>query len=158
MTNNDSVSEDMMRTVQPRCNRSKRGMTLIEVLLVVTILLVIASAVVPRLVNRQEQANIDATRISIKGLAQALKLYAVDHDGMYPSASEGLDALLAETAGDTSWNGPYLESPPRDAWRRDFKYVFPAVKSNQPFDLSSGGPDGVHGNGDDVCNWEGDAA
>ncbi|MEE2937883.1 MAG: prepilin-type N-terminal cleavage/methylation domain-containing protein, partial [Planctomycetota bacterium] len=48
----------------------RQGMTLIEVLLVVTILLVIASAVVPRLVNRQEKANVDTTKISLKGLEQ----------------------------------------------------------------------------------------
>jgi general secretion pathway protein G len=131
-------------------------MTLIEVLLVVTILLVIASAVVPRLVNRQEKANVDTTKISLKGLEQALKLYAIDHDGRYPSGGQGIDALIVcpDSKQADLWQGPYLEDLPRDAWRREFQYVYPASKSTKPFDLSSSGPDGVHGNEDDVANWD----
>ena len=144
----------------PTSGNSKRlqrsAMTLIEVLLVVTILLVIASAVVPRLVNRQEKANADTTRISLKGLEQALKLYAIDHDGRYPSGGQGIAALMeCPDANEADlWQGPYLEDLPKDAWRRDFRYVYPASKSTKPFDLSSGGPDGIHGNDDDIVNWD----
>jgi len=131
-------------------------MTLIEVLLVVTILLVIASAVVPRLVNRQEKANADTTKISLKGLEQALKLYAIDHDGRYPTAGQGIDALIrCPDSNDADlWQGPYLEDLPRDAWRREFQYLYPASKSTKPFDLSSAGADGIHGNEDDIRNWD----
>ncbi len=133
----------------------RSAMTLIEVLLVVAILLVIAGAVVPSLVNRQEQANIDATRISLKGLEQALKLYAIDQDGQYPSQSDGLAALMTAPNGSAAdlWRGPYCEEKPLDAWRREFKYIFPASQSGKPFDLSSTGPDGIPGNEDDINNW-----
>ncbi|HBV65644.1 MAG TPA: type II secretion system protein GspG [Rhodopirellula sp.] len=140
-----------------RVHRSslRSAMTLIEVLLVVAILLVIAGAVVPSLVNRQEQANIDATQISLKGLEQALKLYAIDQDGQYPSKSDGLAALMTAPNGPAAdlWRGPYCEEKPLDAWRREFKYVFPAAQSGKPFDLSSTGPDGIPGNEDDINNW-----
>jgi len=138
-----------------RDDSSRSGMTLIEVLLVVAILLVIAGAVVPRLVNSQEQDNIDATRISLKGLEQALKLYAIDQDGQYPARADGLAALMTSPNGNAAefWRGPYCEEEPLDPWRREFTYVFPAVNSNKPFDLSSSGPDGVPGNDDDINNW-----
>jgi general secretion pathway protein G len=145
-----------MKTSKSESKMIRQGMTLIEVLLVVTILLVIASAVVPRLVNRQEKANVDTTKISLKGLEQALKLYAIDHDGRYPTSAQGIDSLMncPDSNDESFWQGPYLEELPKDAWRRDFRYTHPASKSNKAFDLSSSGPDGVHGNDDDVTNWD----
>lgn len=145
-----------MKTSKSESRMVRQGMTLIEVLLVVTILLVIASAVVPRLVNRQEKANVDTTKISLKGLEQALKLYAIDHDGRYPTSAQGIDSLMncPDSNEESLWQGPYLEELPKDAWRRDFRYTYPASKSNKAFDLSSSGPDGLHGNDDDVTNWD----
>lgn len=148
----------MHRTVEGLMRRKtsrKSGMTLIEVLLVVAILLVITGMVVPRLVNRQKQANIDATKLSIKGLEQSLKLYALDHGGEYPSSAEGLQALtrLAEGSDKSRWNGPYLEEKPLDAWGRPFHYFAPGQRSSKSFDLSSTGPDGIPDNDDDITNW-----
>lgn len=130
--------------------QSRRAITLIEILLVVAIMLVLASMVVPQLVNRQEQANIDATKLSIEGIAQSLKIYALDHDGQYPNNALGLRALIDPSDGDSQWRGPYLERNPNDAWGREFQYVFNATSSRVPFNIVSAGPDGVFGNGDDI--------
>ena len=111
-------------------------MTLIEVLLVLAILTVIAGLVVPKLIHRQKDANVTATKLSIKGLEQALKLYAVDHDGEYPTTSQGLDAPLRMPEGHRAaqWHGPYLEQVPRDAWNRPFSYAQPGRRRPDSFD------------------------
>ena len=75
---------------------SRGAFTLIEVLLVVAILGVIAAAVVPALIGRQQDANMQITKTDIKGLEQAMKMYAIDHDGEYLQGSK--DALSATHA------------------------------------------------------------
>lgn len=132
----------------------RRGFTLMEVLLVLGILGVIMSMVVPRVLGRQKHASIDATRISIGGLAQALKLYALDHAGDYPSESQGIAVLLRKPAKtDVAWKGPYLDQEPKDAWGQPLLYRFPGVRNPDSFDISSPGPDHIPGNEDDIGNW-----
>ncbi len=99
-------------------NKTKRSaFTLMELLLVLAILGVIMAMVVPELLGRQKYANIDATRISVRGAEQALKMYAVDHLGDMPSTSDGFAVLLQpKNAQDKRWRGPYLDRAPADAW------------------------------------------
>ncbi len=136
----------------------RRGFTLIEVLLVLAILGVIAAMVIPNLLGRQRQANIDATKLSIGGLENALKLYAVDHNGEFPTTGEGIEALLTAPNNDEKWHGPYLDSTkssPMDAWGKAFKYEYPGQHNAQGLkpDISSGGPDKAEGTADDITNW-----
>lgn len=144
------------RKIQNRPPR--RGFTLIEVLLVLAILGVIAAMVVPQLLGRQKQANVDATRLSINGLEQALELYAVDHSGEFPTTGEGLESLLVAPNNDEKWHGPYLKetkSVPLDAWGRPLQYEYPGQHNTQGSkpDISSGGPDKAFGTNDDITNW-----
>lgn len=137
----------------------RRGFTLIEVLLVLAILGVIAAMVVPQLLGRQKKANIDAARLSITGLEQALDLYAVDHNGEYPTTGEGLESLLVAPNNDEKWNGPYLKDAgaiPVDPWGRPLQYEYPGqhhAQGSKP-DISSGGPDKAFGTPDDITNWD----
>lgn len=137
--------------------RSRRlGFTLMEVLLVLAILGVIAAMVVPQLLGRQKQANIDATRLSITGLESALKLYALDHDGEYPPTASGLAALLVPQANDPKWKRPYLENTstlPLDAWGNPFQYAYPGQHNADKPDIWSWGPDRADNSGDEVVNW-----
>lgn len=122
-----------------------------EVLLVLAILGVIMSMVVPKVLGRQRHANEDATRLSLQGLKQTLKMYSMDHGGDYPPSVAGLDALLKPPARkDPRWRGPYLEQEPLDAWGSPITYTVPGRKNTDSFDLSSPGPDRVLGNEDDV--------
>ncbi|MES2794064.1 MAG: type II secretion system major pseudopilin GspG [Planctomycetota bacterium] len=138
-------------------HNKRRGFTLIEVLLVLAILGVIAAMVVPQLMGRQKKANIDATRLSITGVEQALDLYAVDHSGEYPTTAEGLEALISHPNNDEKWNGPYLKETkvPVDAWGRPLQYEFPGQHNAQGTkpDISSGGLDKAFGTEDDINNW-----
>lgn len=141
-----------MRTKTSKRRRS--GFTLIEVLLVLAILGVIMSLVVPRMLGRQKYASEDATRVSIHGVQQALKLYSVDHGGAFPASGDGLTALLEKPGNDRRWRGPYLEEVPRDAWGGEIVYVNPGRRNADGVDVISPGADGTLGTADDIGNWK----
>ena len=133
----------------------RRGFTLMEVLLVLAILGVITSMVVPRLIGRQQHANVDATKLSLRGVEHALKLYALDHSGNFPPSTEGLNILLqAPGQRDPRWRGPYLEQPALDAWGSPVIYEFPGRHNTQGYDIVSAGPDKIPNTADDIGNWE----
>lgn len=141
--------------VSHRRAKRRSGFTLMEVLLVLAIIGVIMTMVVPKVLGRQQHANTDATKVSIGGLTQALKLYSLDHSGQFPVSAEGLNALLkAPGARDPRWRGPYLEKEPVDAWGNPFQYEFPGRRNPESFDISSAGPDRTHGTTDDIGNWD----
>lgn len=136
--------------------RNKRtGFTLIEVLLVLAILGAIMSMVVPKMLGRQNHANIDTTRVSLRGVEQALRLYALDHNGVYPAGNDGL-SLLVQPPGsrDRRWKGPYLDREPVDAWGNSISYISPGKINTGGFDIVSPGPDQVLGTEDDIGNWD----
>ena len=135
----------------------RRGFTLLEVLLVLAILGVIAAMVVPQLLGRQKKAMVDTTKSSIAGLEQALKMYAIDHEGEYPQGSQDALAVLLEPVDkDGKRVEPYLEKLPTDAWGQMLYYTYPPQKSrsSKP-DIWSAGPDkqNADGSGDDINNW-----
>lgn len=133
--------------------RSRRGFTLIELMLVVVIIGALVAMVMPRLTGRGEQARIAAAKADIQSnIATALKLYELDN-GEFPSTSDGLNALLVKPASATNWQGPYLERKPLDPWQRDYKYKSPGEHRTQDYDLYSLGKDGTE-SADDVKNWE----
>jgi general secretion pathway protein G len=135
-----------------------RGFTLIEVLIVVLILGVLAAVVVPRVLDRPNEARITAAQSDIRTLAQALKLYKLDN-GHFPSTDQGLRALVERPAGSpiaNNWKaGGYIERLPKDPWGSDYQYIFPGVKGE--FDLYSLGADRAPGgevSGADIGNWQ----
>ncbi|QDT63625.1 type II secretion system protein [Calycomorphotria hydatis] len=145
-----------MTSHSPR--RRKGGFTLLEVLLVLAILGVIAAMVVPQLLGRQKKALVDATKNSITGLEQSLKLYAIDHDGEYPQGGQDALTLLIEPVDDDGKAiEPYLEKVPTDGWDSPLYYEYPntkAANSTKPA-IWSAGPNkrSEDGGGDDVNNW-----
>ena len=152
-----SVSLIAVRRVESLANaRLGRGFTLIEVLLVVAILGVIAAAVVPALIGRQQEANIQISKTDIKGLEQAMKMYAIDHDGEYLQG--GKDALPQLTSP-SEYRGkkmkPYLEEIPKDAWGEPLYYEYPSTKAGDKPAIWSSGPNRQNedGGGDDINNW-----
>ncbi|MEM7810518.1 MAG: type II secretion system protein GspG [Planctomycetota bacterium] len=136
----------------------RRGFTLLEVLIVLAILAVIAAMVVPNVLGSQRKANEDATRTSIYGFEQALKLYAADNAGEYPTGGdEVVDLLLATTDDDGNAVSPLLEAAPKDAWGKSLHYEYPNTRAEsvKPA-IWSEGANGIdeQGGGDDVTNWE----
>ncbi|MDW7773784.1 MAG: type II secretion system major pseudopilin GspG [Desulfobulbaceae bacterium] len=143
-----------------RLIRDFRGFTLIEIMVVMVILGILAGLIVPRIMDRPEEARRTKAAIQIQSLEQALQLYKLDN-GQYPSTEQGLQALVeAPSVGRLAsrWReGGYLDKGrvPKDPWGYDFVYISPGLHGE--FDLMSYGPDGEpggDGNDADINNWE----
>ncbi len=136
------------------------GFTLIELMVVMVILGILAGLIVPRIMDRPEEARRTKAGVQIQSIEQALKLYKLDN-GRYPTTEQGLQALVEPpSVGNlaSKWrSGGYLEKGkvPKDPWGNEFIYISPGLHGD--VDLSSYGPDGQAG-GDgmdaDINNWE----
>jgi len=130
----------------------RRAFTLIELLVVIVILGILAAIVVPRITGRVDQAKIEATKVQMKAIKDALEQYKLDN-GFYPTTEQGLKALVEKPNTPPvpiRWR-QYLDKVPKDAWDQDFIYISPGV--NRPFELRSMGPDRKEGTEDDLDVW-----
>ena len=132
----------MKRTHSPRT--PQRGMTLIEILVVLVLIGIVLGIVGGNFIGRGEKAKADAARIEIGQIGQALDLYKLEI-GRYPSSSEGLQALVTAPAGAANWNGPYRKKAqiPKDPWGNEYRYTSPGQKG--AYDILSLGADGKEG-------------
>ena len=123
---------------------AERGFTLVEMLVVISIIALIMALVGPRVLNFLGESKIKAAKIQIESLESGLDLYALD-TGQYPSSSEGLEALMQNPGSVTVWNGPYLKGNlvPNDPWGRPYIYRSPG--QHGPYDIESYGADGKQG-------------
>jgi general secretion pathway protein G len=121
----------------------EQGFTLVEMLVVITIIGLIMGLIGPRVLNYLSESKVKAAKIQIQSFASALDLYSLDA-GRYPSSAEGLAALVQPTTGGT-WNGPYLKggSLPNDPWNHPYLYRVPG--EHGPYDIVSLGSDGQEG-------------
>jgi general secretion pathway protein G len=126
-----------------------RGFTLIEMMIVVVILGLLATMIMPKILNRPEQARRVKAKADIHSIQSALAMFKMDV-GRFPTTSEGLQALV-QNPGVQKYNpDAYLERVPMDPWGHAFIYVSPGVH-NKDYDLASYGKDGeVGGTGDDA--------
>lgn len=138
----------------------RSGFTLLEVLIVLAILGVIAAMVVPNILGQQQKANIDATKINIKGFEDSLKLYATSHDGVFPEGDQTIISTLKQPEQRNGSTIPaVLDEDPKDAWGELLFYEYPSSKtSNGKPAIWSSGPNrkDEQGSGDDVTNWSED--
>ncbi len=140
---------------RPAAGRS-RGMTLIEILVVLVLIGIVLGIVGGNFIGRGEKAKADAARIEIGQIGQALDLFKLEV-GRYPTTQEGLQALITAPTGVANWNGPYWKKStvPRDPWNNEYKYASPG--QHGPYDIVSYGADGKEG-GDgvdkDITSWQ----
>lgn len=104
---------------------SEDGFTLIEILVVITIIGLLMSLVGPRVLNYLSESKVKAANIQMQSFANSLDLYYLDL-GHYPTTAQGLAALVKRPAGETAWNGPYLAKGyvPNDPWDHPYSYRY----------------------------------
>ena len=141
---------------QSTAKAQQQGFTLIEIMIVVVILGVLATLVVPRVIDRPDQARVIKAKQDIRNLESTLNLYKLDNY-TYPTTDEGLAALVKAPANANTalnWSGPYIDRLPQDPWGNDYLYVIPG--KNGTFDLFTLGSDrveGGEGSAADFGNW-----
>lgn len=146
-----------MLAIKPH-HKGAKGFTLIEILVVVVILGILAALVVPRIMERPDEARVIAAKSDIRAIISALKLYRLDN-GVYPSTDQGLGALVVRP--DTgviprNWKqGGYLDRVPKDPWGAPYQYLNPGVNGEiDVFSLGADGAPGGEGINADIGSWE----
>jgi general secretion pathway protein G len=154
------VIERVAMILQHRSSRAKRsaqhGFTLIEMLVVISIIGLIMALVGPRVLNYLSESKTKTAKIQIESFASSLDLYFLDA-GRYPTGPEGLTALVQKPGNIASWNGPYLKGTvvPVDPWGHP--YVYRAPGQHGAYDIISYGSDGQEGGigaAGDITSWD----
>jgi|SRR5581483_2689559 general secretion pathway protein G len=142
----------MLKSITGSCRRrrarsrrhAERGFTLVEILVVITIIGLIMGLVGPRVLNYLTESKAKAAKIQIESFASALDLMFLD-SGRYPTTSEGLVALVQRPGNLNGWNGPYLKGGvvPTDPWGNPYVYRSPGQRG--AYEIVSYGADGQEG-------------
>jgi general secretion pathway protein G len=131
-------------------------MTLIEILVVLTLIGIVMGIVGGNYLGQGEKAKAKAAKIEIEQIGQTLDLFRLEV-GRYPTTQEGLQALITAPSGVPNWNGPYWKKStlPKDPWTNEYKYASPGQHGG--YDLWSYGADGKEGGegiNKDITSWE----
>lgn len=130
--------------------RADAGFTLLELLVVVTIIGLLAAYVGPKYFSQLGKSEQGVAKAQVEAFARALDTYRLDV-GQYPTTEEGLNALLTRPNNVAKWNGPYLQKAvPPDPWGRPYLYRAPGVGGD--FDIVSYGKDGQPGGTGDAAD------
>ncbi|WP_018168303.1 type II secretion system major pseudopilin GspG [Thioalkalivibrio sp. ALMg9] len=137
--------------------RGARGFTLIEIMVVVVILGILAAIVVPRVMDRPDDARITKVKQDIRTLESALNLYRLDNF-RYPTTDQGLDALVERPRSGPEApqyrQGGYMDRLPSDPWGNPYQYLHPGRHGD--FDVFSYGANGRRGGEGiegEIGNW-----
>ena len=142
----------MNKYFHSKISADTKGFTLIEIMVVVVILGILAAVVVPRVMDRPEQARITATMNNIRALQSALDMYKLDNY-QYPTTDQGLQALEERPDSEpepSNWNR-YMDRIPLDPWGNRYLYLAPGKHGD--VDVFSPGPNGRSGDADDIGSW-----
>jgi len=139
-----------------RSRNAVRGMTLIEILVVLVLIGIVMGIVGGNFLGKSEEAKRKAAKIEIGQISQALDLYKLE-TGRFPTSQEGFQALITAPTGVNNWNGPYWkkDSVPKDPWNNEYKYMAPG--QHGAYDIISLGADGREGGegpNRDITSWE----
>ena len=130
------------------------GFTLLELLVVMVIIGLLAGYVGPKYFSQIGKSEVKVARAQIDALEKTLDQYRLD-TGHYPTAEQGLAALITRPSNEPKWSGPYLKKGiPPDPWGRPYIYKIPGEHGD--YDLLSYGKDGQPGGTDesgDIGNW-----
>jgi general secretion pathway protein G len=144
MSKEASVEISRLRAQQGKSRQAEQGFTLVEMLVVITIIGLIMGLIGPRVLSYLSESKVKAAKIQMQSFSSALDLFNLDA-GRYPSTAEGLAALVRRTPGTAAWNGPYLKggNVPNDPWNHP--YIYRAPGEHGAYDIMSYGSDGQEG-------------
>ncbi|MBN2308080.1 MAG: type II secretion system major pseudopilin GspG [Candidatus Hydrogenedentes bacterium] len=137
--------------------RRNRGFTMLELMVVLIIIALLATAITPYVVGRSDEAKQTKAKADVAMIESLLDQYYLDM-GRYPSTEEGLRVLFYEPDEDVDkWKGPYSKKPiPPDPWDNPYYYECPGTHTSQPYEVASFGRDGQEGGVDydaDITSW-----
>ena len=138
-----------------RLANGRAGFTLIEIVLVITIIAVLGAATIYLIKGNVDVAKATRVDADIKNISTQIKVYEA-RNLQPPTTEQGIKALVEMPTIEPvpeRWT-QLLEEMPKDPWNRPFQYVYPAKRSKQPYDIFSLGADGVE-SADDIGNWKG---
>jgi general secretion pathway protein G len=141
--------------METRRRTNESGITLIEMLVVVTIISLFAALVIPKFFGKVDTARRAATHALINSFMTALGAYKLD-TGTFPPTELGLQALRVKPESMAQWAGPYLpQDVPLDPWGNPYLYKYPGEHGDEPDVISLGadGQPGGEGNNADIVSW-----
>ena len=146
-------------TIKHLPKKIARGFTLIEIMVVVIILGLLASVVVPTVMDALDDAEINKARADMNALKTALKMYRMQNFA-YPTTEQGLEALVVKPSlapVPRNWKETgYIEKLSSDPWGNDYQYTNPGEGGHE-YDIMSLGADGISGGEDknaDISIWD----
>jgi general secretion pathway protein G len=145
-----------MKKIRRNSRQRRAGVTLIEMLVVVTIIGLFVALVAPSMFKKADQARITAARNQIHNFMTALGAYKLD-TGLFPTTEQGLVALRVKPSESNQWNGPYMPLDiPKDPWGHDYVYKFPGEHGEEPeiTCLGADGQPGGEGLNADIVSWK----
>lgn len=131
------------------------GFSLIEIMVVVVILGILAALVVPRIVDRPDDARIIKAQQDVLAIQNAMELYKLDN-GFYPSTDQSILALVEKPTTSPTPNNwkKYLKSLPKDPWGREYMYLNPGQHGDVDiFTYGPTGQPGGEGKNSEIGNW-----
>ena len=133
------------------------GFTLIELIVVIVILGVLATMVVPKVMDRPDDARIAKAKQDIRAIQTGLDLYKLDNF-VYPTTDQSLEALVNKPSGSPepkNWrNGGYMDRLPKDPWGSEYIYLSPGTRGAVDiYSLGADGRQGGEGANADIGNW-----
>ena len=135
---------------------SRRGFSLLEILVVLVIIGILISYVGPKVLGRASQARQQKAFADFRTIETALKIYRLDNY-RYPNSAQGLEALVRRPdSGGNNWKeGGYLDRLPKDPWGHPYNYQHPGQHGELDiFTLGADGIVGGDGENRDLGNWE----
>ena len=125
---------------------TEAGFSLLELMVVVVIMSILALVIVPRIIDRPDQARVARVQSDLSVLKSAVDLYKLDNHN-YPTTEQGLRALVtapvSEPAPANYASNGYIDRLPQDPWGKDYQYLSPGV--HDTYDIFTFGADGVSG-------------
>ena len=140
--------------IEMRTKIKQQGFTLLEIMLVVSIIVIILGVAISKLGNTTAIAKTMRVQADIQAIKTQLQLYE-SMNGFFPSTEQGLQALVTQPQNDpkpTRWYQLFREMP-KDPWGSDYIYRNPGLKNPGGYDLYSAGPDRQADTADD--DWGG---